>query len=76
MNGKTQGSPASGDSGPLVVVHVPVGGWVGGGGGGAVVPPVEHGGFDSSPNWLMGPMCSRWDRLQSMELVPAVTPSI
>ena len=49
-----------------------------GGGGGAVVTPVWQldGGFDSSPNWLMKSMCSRCDRLQSMELVPAVTPSI
>ena len=46
LNGNTHDSP-------LTVVH-PVGG--GGGGGEAVVPPVEHGGFDSSPNRLMSSM--------------------
>ena len=58
-------------SAPLTVAHLDGGG--GGGGGGGLV---EHGGFDSSPNRLICPMYLRCDRLQSMELVPAVTPSI
>ena len=74
LNGKMHALPGSG---PLTVVQ-PVGGdaVVGGPVGEAVVPPVLHGGLDSSPNWLMSPIYVRCDLLQSIELVPAVTPSI
>ena len=74
MNGKTHSLP---ESGPPTVVQ-PVGGEtvVVGPVGEAVVPPVLHGGLDSSPSRLICPIFVICDLLQSIELVPAVTPSI